>query len=184
MDDRQLNLLPLSRQKLLANEYRIRVGTVIAFAVTGLCVAAALLLLPAYVFLAKSSETKQAHLASIESTLAASDETELFARLKRLADDALALRVLKDTDTSAQTIGTILDVARANVTISGFSYTPTVGKAPQSVAVSGIALTRDALRKYQLALQGAQGVASAVLPVSAYAKDANIPFVITVVFSL
>jgi Tfp pilus assembly protein PilN len=183
MDEHEINLLPMHRQKSLALEYRVRVGTVIALAITGLFVSATLLLLPAYVFLSKAEGAKQEQLGSIESALSVSNEPELAARLKRLVDDALELRSLKDGTPAVHTIRSLLAVPRGGVTLSSFVYTPAVGKAPQSISVSGISLTRDALRKYQLALEKVESVASAELPVSAYAKDANIPFVITVVFS-
>jgi len=44
----------------------------------------------------------------------------------------------------------------------------------------GIAATRDALRNYQIALQNAAFARAADLPVSAYAKDSNISFNITI----
>jgi hypothetical protein len=55
-----------------------------------------------------------------------------------------------------------------------------MGKAPGTLSVSGIAVTRGALRAYQLALQSAPFAVAANLPVSAYAKDTDIAFTITV----
>ena len=67
--------------------------------------------------------------------------------------------------------------------LSGFSYTPSSSSGSGTIALSGISATRDALRGYQLALQGAPFARSAALPVSAYAKDANIDFTITITLS-
>jgi len=51
------------------------------------------------------------------------------------------------------------------------------------LSVSGTAANREALRTYQLALQGAPFTLTAALPVSAYAKDSDIAFTITITLS-
>ena len=74
----------------------------------------------------------------------------------------------------------VLVIPRPGIVLSGFDYEPSVGKSAGTLAVSGTATTRDALRNYQLALEGASFARSADLPVSAYAKDTDITFTITV----
>ena len=77
-------------------------------------------------------------------------------------------------------VNATLAVPRPGVTLSSFTYVPAAGTNPGTLAISGRAATRDALRSYQLALQSAALARSAVLPVSAYAPDANIAFTVTV----
>ena len=94
--------------------------------------------------------------------------------------DAAALNALADIPSASGIFRTVLAVSRPGITLSGFAYTPAGDKAPRVLILSGAAATRDALRSYQLALQGASFALSATLPVSAYAKDTDIAFAITV----
>ncbi len=52
------------------------------------------------------------------------------------------------------------------------------------MTVSGMAATRDALRQYATALGGLPYVSKADLPISAYAKDSDITFTITLTGTL
>jgi hypothetical protein len=179
MNNEPINLLPPERQRQLAREYRLRLGTVVAMAITALTFVAGLLLLPTYVLLAQSALAKRAHLANVESTLSSADEASLSAHLDALSSDADILSALGRTPSASATIRTALGISRPGIALSGFTYTP-AGKVPGTLAISGVAATRDALRSYQLALETSSFAAEAALPVSAYAKDANITFTITV----
>ncbi len=174
------NLLPPERQSALSRDYFLRLGVVSAVLLGILTIVSAALLLPTYVFLTKSASVKEARLATIEFTLSSADETALSARLAALTSDAAVLTALANVPSVSKVIRTVLAVSRPGITLSGFEYTPVVNKVPGTLAVSGIAATRDALRGYQLALQGAPFTLSATLPVSSYAKDADITFTITV----
>ncbi len=174
------NLLPPERQRAIFRNYLMRFSVVAAFLTVALVCAAALLLLPTYVFLAKSSVAKKGHLASIESALSAADEASLSARLSALASDATQLSALRDAPSGSAVIRQALAVPHPGVILSGFTYTPTAPKKPGTLAISGTAATRGALRAYQLALQSTAFATSADVPVSAYAKDTDIAFAITV----
>jgi hypothetical protein len=179
MTEELTNLLPQERQHALMHDYRLRLGTVVLALIILLMLAAALLLLPTYVFLTGSANAKDAHLTSVRSALSSSDQVALTARLAALSTSATALIALADRPAVTKIIGSILAISRPGVTLSGFTYTPAEGKNLNTLSVTGMAATRDALRGYQLALGGAPSVRSANLPVSAYAKDANIDFTIT-----
>ena len=180
MNNRITDLLPLDRQESLAREYRFRFGVVgIALFIT-LVFSAAILLLPTYVFLSGSISAKESRLANLKSTLSSADEMALSARLVALSNDATALISLSKRSSVSSVMRSALAVPRAGVSLNGISYTPPAGKSSSTLALSGTAATRDSLRKYQLALQSAPSVLSADLPVSAYAKDTNIIFTITV----
>jgi hypothetical protein len=174
------DLLPPERHHALARDYFLRLGVVTAWFATALILAAALLLLPTYVFLAKNSRTKEARLANIESALASSDGTALAARLAALTSNTDALAALAHASSTSATIRSALAIARPGIILSGFAYTPADEARPGTLAISGTAATRDALRKYQLVLQGAPFARSASLPVSTYANDSNIDFIVTV----
>ncbi len=174
------NLLPPERKRALSRDYALRVSAIAAVLVTALAGAAAVLLVPTYVFLTGSANAKKIHLASIESTLFSADEAALSARLATLSSDAATLVALSSSLFVSSVVREALAIARPGITLSNFLYTPAQDKISGTLALSGSAETRAALRNYQLALQDAPFAASAVLPVSAYAKDADIAFTITV----
>lgn len=180
MHNDRTNLLPLERQRLFRREHFIRLGVVGASFVALLALVAALLLSPTYVFLVESARAKEVRLTSLNATLSSSDETALLAQLTALSKSAATLAGLAHASSVSGMIRATLDISRPGITLSSFGYTSPTGKTPGVLTVSGIAATRDALRKYQLALEGAPFARSANLPVSAYAKDANITFTITV----
>lgn len=183
MINRLTNLLPSARRDALVREYYLRVGVVAVSLGILLLAVAAVFLVPTYVFLAGSAQAKETRLAGIQSTLSSADEVALSARLAALSSDAAVLTSLAGKQSASSAIRFVLAVPRPGVTLSGFTYTPASGKTPGVLALSGSAVTRDALRSYQLALQGSPLVSSADLPVSAYAKDADISFTITILLT-
>jgi hypothetical protein len=180
MENDLINLLPAERQRVLSREYFIRFGVMAAFLITLLVVAAGILLLPTYVFLVQSATAKQARLTNVEAILSSSNEAALSARLTALSNEAAQLIALGSAPSASDTIRTALAIPRPGIALSGFEYARAAGKVPGTLEISGVATTRDALRTYQLALQNSSFAAAADLPVSAYAKDANIIFTIVV----
>lgn len=181
MPEYTVNLLPVDRQRLVSRDYWLRVGTMLALLLTLLVVAAAVLLLPTYFYLSNSVGAKAARLASMEAALSSAEEAELSARLSVLASDTAALRSLESAPEASATLRALIAVHRTGITLSNISYAVLPGAGTSgTLAVTGAAATREALRAYQLALAGAPFSRGAGLPVSAYAKDANIPFTITV----
>ena len=179
MRDPLTNLLPEDRLRSLRRNYFLRLCATACVLATFLIAAYALLLLPTYMYLLNTASAKRARLANIESSLASSDEAELSARLDALSNDAATLVALGKAPSITGLMREILAVSRPGIALSGLAYTPANGKTPSTLAVSGTAATRDALRQYQIALQAMPFVASADLPVSAYAQDSNIGFSIT-----
>ncbi|MDE2173507.1 MAG: hypothetical protein KGJ31_02845 [Patescibacteria group bacterium] len=174
------NLLPLERRRALRRDYVLRLGVIAALFVSALFFIAAALLLPTYVFLTGSFKVKETHLANIESTLSSVSQKTISDRLAALSDHAATLIAITNTPFASVVIREVLAIPRPGITLSGFVYTPAARGRPGVVTVSGTAATRDTLRNYQLALEGASFALSADLPVSAYAKDTAISFTITV----
>ena len=177
------NLLPIARRHALVREYYFRLGVVALATISVLVVMAGVLLVPSYLFIQANVAAKQAQLASIESTLSASNETALSARLIALSSDTATLAGLASAPSASASIRALLAVAHPNITLATISYTASTQKTSGTVVVSGTSSTRDALRNYQIALQNTPGVARADLPVSAYAQDADITFTVTVTLS-
>jgi len=180
MTDRLINILPIVRKHALARSYYFRLGVVATVLVTGLVVASGVLLLPTYVFLTNSAHTKEVRLEQIQTTLSSSGGVALSARLNAVSTDAELLIALSNKPVASKTINLVLLTPRPGILLSGFTYTPANGNGSDKLLISGTAATRDSLRKYQIVLQGLSFVRTADLPVSAYAKDANIPFLITI----
>ncbi|MDP2655387.1 MAG: hypothetical protein Q8P17_02430 [bacterium] len=180
MNNELTNLLPRERQRMLSRDYILRIGVIVIALITILVLSLAVLLIPTYVFLSGNASAKKVNLARIEASLSSADEVELSKRLATLSENAASLVALSNIQSVSATIREILSVPRPGITVSGISYTPHTEKSSGTVIISGSSATRDSLRGYQLALQGSQFALSAVLPVSAYAKDSNITFTITV----
>jgi len=174
------NLLPLARQHAVRRDYFVRLAVIMLWFVSALTLAAAVLLIPTYVFLVGSASGKEARLATINATLSSADESALSARLLALSQNAKTLTTLADVPSVSGIIREMLMIGRPGITISGLQYTPPSGKNLGAMTISGVAATRDALRKYQLALSSSSLVRTADLPVSAYAKDSDIEFTISI----
>jgi hypothetical protein len=182
--DNSTNLLPPERRRLLTRDFVLRTVVVVVVMVTLLTLAAGVLLIPTYVLLEGNANAKKERLASMEASLSSSDEAALSARLLALSNNAAKLATLSSAPSASATIREALAISRPGITLSSFAYTPAAGAAAATLVISGVSATRDALRNYQLTLQGAPFARAATLPVSAYANDTNINFAITVTLAL
>jgi len=179
MHNELTNLLPQERFRALRRDYFLRLSIVVALFLIALTLISSLLLLPTYIFLAASARTKETRLANIESAFSSTDEAALSARLTALSNSATVLVSLANTPSVSAITRSALAVPHPGVALSGLAY-----KSPKTLSISGSSATRDALRGYQLAIQSAPFAKTANLPVSAYAKDIDIAFTITVTLAL
>lgn len=176
------NLLPSERQRTLYRNYLFRICVVVLVVVTILTFFAAILLIPTYVFLSASANIKNERLASMKSDIESKDDTELAARLSRLLSDTESLKTLSDIKSMSGTVRDVLTISRPGITLSSITLSPSVGAESRTMILSGLSATRSALRNYEIALQNAPSVLSANVPISAYAKDADITFTVTITF--
>lgn len=174
------NLLPFERQRALMRDYFLRTGVVGALLLSALVLVAAVLLLPTYQLLSQSMSAKQARLSTMESRFSSSSESTLSARLTALTEDTAILAKLADVPSVSTIIRDLLATPRPGIALSGLVYAAADQASSGTLAVSGTAKTRESLRNYQLALQGASFARAAALPVSAYAKDSDISFTISI----
>jgi Tfp pilus assembly protein PilN len=174
------NLLPRDRVRAFRREYFFRLLTVLVAGLGCLVFAWGVLLFPSYVFLQSTIDTKNAELTALGSASQSADQRAVDARLTALASNASYLSALAKTPSASAQLQEVLAVARPGVRLVGFVFTPPKDASMAgTLAVSGVADSRDVLRSYDLALQSIPGVSSADLPVSAYAKESNIAFTIT-----
>lgn len=174
------NLLPPERSRALRREYFYRLATVAMFLVCIVAVIHAALLVPTHLLLTSFTETRRAELADLKSKGLDSDEAAFATRVQKLTQSATKLLALGNSPRAVDTITRILEVPKSGIALSGVSFALGGGDKKPSVVLVGVAETRDALRQYQLALTGAPFVAAADLPVSTYAKEAKLPFSMSV----
>ncbi len=178
------NLVPIERQRVFSRDYLLRLGVVSVILANVLVVVAGILLIPTYVYLVATTDAKTIRLANIKTTLTSEDEKQLSDRLAVLARDADILITLQTLPSASAITRALFGISRSGITLTGITYVPVDETKEGVLAITGIAVTRNALRNYQLALANASFSRGADLPVSAYAKDSNISFTITVTLAL
>ena len=176
------NLLPEDRMRTLRREYFLRL-VVVALILGAVVIAlSACMLFPTHVFLDNEIAAKEQELRDVVNSTASADEMIFEARLKALSIQTSRITELSKTSSLSAGLAEVLALPHPGVILTGFTLTP-AGKNPRTIIVLGKAKSRDDLRNYQLALQSAPFIASANLPVSAYAKDTDIDFLITLAFT-
>ncbi len=170
------NLLPPERARSLRRLYFMRLATVGILMLGGIVVAHGVLLLPSYLYVSEQVRSREAALASFSSTLAGSEEQEVKARIAALNEDASHLSSLAETPAASALIRALLAVPHPGIRLSGFTYTPAINGAEPKMSLSGVAASREALRRYDEALASLPYVSDTDLPISAYAKESDIAF--------
>jgi Tfp pilus assembly protein PilN len=171
------NLLPIDRLRALRQIYFLRLAVVSLVLGAGVIVVHGVLLMPSYLYLDSQVEERTTALAGIEAQLERSEEKQVSARIASLTADATYLARLADLPKASTAVSAVTELPRPGIQLTGFSFAPAEGGA--TMTVSGVATTREALRAYERVLSGQTYITSATLPISAYAKDSNITFTIT-----
>ncbi len=180
-----INLLPLERVRAFRRSYFMRLAVVAALLLAGVLAMHAALLLPSYFFLHQQIEERTGELNALNATLAGSQEQTVSARIATLGSKAAYLDHLTKTPAASTAIAAVLALPRPGIRLTGFTYTaPTATQSASQMGIIGVASTREALRQYDLALSSLPYVASADLPIAAYAKETDIEFTITLTGSL
>jgi hypothetical protein len=179
-----INLLPPDRLRAFRRGYFLRVATVALLLGTLLVVIHGVFLLPSYLY-ASSEITARERAASGEGAEAPTTASAA-ATLAALKSDATYLNRLTTAPSASAALRAVLSVPRPGVSLQSFTYTPPApgNGASAKMLITGTASTREALRAYDLALTGAAFVSSVDLPVSAYAKEADIAFTLTLAGTL
>lgn len=178
------NLLPKSRRKANRAAYFFRLSTVGVLMLALLVVISGILLVPTYLYLAQQVTANEARVAHLDEALASSEEQAVNARLEQLAQDASHLAELSSKASASGAIRAVLAVSRPGIALSGFTFTAGKEGEEHRMTVSGLAASRESLRRYDQALAALPFVSSANLPISAYAAESNIPFTITLTGTL
>lgn len=174
-----MNLLPDARKKVLMHLYALRLGVVAAYLISGVLLITAVLMIPAYVYVHQTVQIRSAELAGLGEELAGSEEQQVSARVKSLNESAVYLTQVASRVSASSAIRTITDIPRNNVRITGVSFSAGAPGKPSTMNLTGVAATREALRMYAGSLKALPYISTVDLPISAYAKESNIEFSIT-----
>ncbi|KND50129.1 MAG: hypothetical protein AB203_04055 [Parcubacteria bacterium C7867-008] len=178
------NLLTRSHAKAFKRDYLLRVAAFALFMFIVLIVIHGLLLVPSYMYAHTETVRQTKQLAGLDASLQTSEEKEVRARLSSLTDNVTYLNRLATTTAASDVVRRLLEVPRGGIQLSGFTYAPAGAKDSARMTLSGVAASRDTLRAYALALGQLPFVTNADLPISAYAKEVEIPFTITLTGTL
>lgn len=185
MSTELLNLLPSERRRALTREYVFRLGTVGIGLLIALVAMHGLLLVPSHLYVVEQLQSRRDQLAVLQAASSASGQESIAARIQSLDQDTAHLAALKDLPTASAAIsGVLRHVPRTGITLTGFTFSAKGGGASPELRLSGVAASRDALRRYVEALDALPYIDKANLPISAYAEEKNISFTITLTGSL
>lgn len=171
------NLLPENRLRTLRQVYFLRLATVAVLVLSGVAIVHGVLLLPSYLFVRAQVEEREMRLETLTTTLAGAAEQEVSARVAAIGADSTYLATRAAAPKASTATQAVLSVPRDGVRLRGFSFAPQEGGA--QMLVSGVASSRESLRRYEQALSDQPFVERVELPISAYAKESNIDFTIT-----
>lgn len=179
MRSASINLLPNDRERMMRRGYRLRLATVVVLVLAGVIVIHTALLAPSYFYVRQQVAARAAALAAVDTRLMGNEEQEVSARIAILKSQAASLIALKDQTAGTTALRAVLAAPHAGVRLTGFTYTGAKDGQEPRLAISGIADTREALRTYVATLAALPFIERADLPISAYAKERDIGFLVT-----
>jgi hypothetical protein len=179
-----INLMPEDRQKAFLESYFFRLGTVALILLTLLVIAHGVMLAPSYLFISEQIRVHEDELEELEAGIAEKAGDTVGAELASLETSVRALAKLKTATSGSDIIIALLEVSSEGILLSNIVLEAPRNEGDGRIALTGRATTRDALRNYVEELSSLPFVSSVDLPISAYARETDIPFSITVIGTL
>lgn len=170
------NFLPPDRLRTLRTEYLVRLATLTLLICAMLGAVHALLLFPTYKFVIDERAAFAAHLAEFSRTTDEAGRAAFDARMQS-AHQAAERLVATQAPGASDVLRALLEIPRPGVSLTGFTM-DTVSPTERRLRITGIASTRESLRQYHQSLSSLPNVTKTDLPLSAYAKETDIPFTI------
>lgn len=183
MEPELTNLLPEERARSLRQLYFLRLTVVSILLLSGVAIVHGVLLLPSYLYVRAQIEERTTALATLTAALTGSEELEISSRVAALTEDSAYLARLATVPKASTAISAIIALPRPGIRLTGFSFAPKEGEEA-TMTVSGVAATREALRTFEQSLSDEPYISTADLPISAYAKERDIAFTITLTGTL
>lgn len=179
-----MNLLPDPRKQSLSRLYLLRVGVVGALVLSGVLFVHAGLALPTLVHWYQTVQEQATLVTGLDEQLAGSGEREVSARMKAINDNATSLMRTAGGSTGSGAVRAVVGVPHTGVYIHGLSFTKGSSDTTHKMTIVGRAVSRESLRSYATVLSTQPFVSSVDLPISAYAKESDIDFTITLTGTL
>jgi len=172
------NLLPLEKKRAFRREYFVRLSVVGALLLSAVLLFGAVMLIPSYLSFSQEHALQEKRVTQLEATLQNAQERAIGERLTRLSEDTEHLNRLGQVPSGSSAVRAVLRVARPGIALTGITFSPGA-EEEHTMTLSGTAQTREALRAYNLALSELPFVSSSELPISTYAKETDLDFMIT-----
>jgi Tfp pilus assembly protein PilN len=177
-----VNLLPQNVRRSLIRNYYLRLVALALFAAAVSIFFGGLLLVPSF-FLARSTAEQAARYRSaLEETVGLKEragvahDVSVFAERVRVLDALAAAPIVTDA------VGKITDAMPKGATLTAVSIVRTDTGA--TLGITGSAATRDTLLSLAAALKDVGGFSGIALPVSSLASDKDIPFSISITYTV
>ncbi|MBP6868677.1 MAG: hypothetical protein KBC16_01040 [Candidatus Pacebacteria bacterium] len=175
------NLLPRERTRAFRQVYFMRLLTLAAVLATVLVVVHGLLLMPTYLLLsAEASEAKKTLDTLTQSQAQNGPKDEAGQKLEALNSDALRLQEVGGYISATETISSVLETLRTGIAITRFTYAPPSASGEGRLSLTGRAESRTALDSFVKELRKNTRFSVIDLPISAYAKETNLEFTISI----
>lgn len=173
------NLLPSERRHAIRREYLLRFSTLTLAAVGVLAIVHGLLLVPAYAFVKDQVVVQEKRVQALSEERAVSGFTDLSERIRAFSERATNLQELRTVPSASEAVRAVLGVPHQGITLHSFTLGALKQGEAGRMSVSGTAATRESLRAFDGELSKLPFVTATDLPLSAYAKESDIGFSIT-----
>ena len=172
-----INLIPPDGRKIAIREYWVHMFSAWAFLLSGIFVVAILLLIPSYVLV-------ESQLAAVEGN---NQKLRVAEDAFRMAEDDITTANAAIVQLSRQSehialsriIESILGEVSGGITLRRFDIERS-DNGIQPIQVQGRAATREALADFRSSLEDLALFESATVPISDLAREADLPFVVTI----
>lgn len=168
------NFLPPDKRRAFRRGYFLRLGTLALWLLAFLVIAHGVLLIPAYLYAQDLKAQAQTQLSARSLEALGEGHEGITGRIELLETEAQTLIAFFASATATERFDSILQVPANGITLTSLSVDES------RMRITGVAVSREALREYHLALSALSFVAQADLPLSAYAKETDIAFAIDI----
>lgn len=184
MNNELTNLIPRDRKKAIDSLYTIRLWSVGILFASFLVLSAVLLRIPFFIYQYQQVQTQKNDLDMLTSRLQESQGQSVTDRFKTLNENIAYMSRLATSSSATAATAAILAIPHQGIMITGLSYSPSTKGTDGKMTLTGTATTRSSLHQYIDALSGQSYVKNVDLPISAYAKENDIPFTTTITGTL
>lgn len=157
----------------------MRLAAVACFLVALLAIVHGILLAPSYLYIKQQINLREDQLAAFAASAGKTEDKEVQGRLAVLETNAKRLIAQNERPTASAALRTVLAAPRTGIRITGFTYGPSANAEMRKMTVKGVAANREVLRSYVQVLDAIPSISTVELPISAYAKERDIEFMLT-----